>query len=196
MLFSLLASASFSKHTIACSLDRNSTTDLVFPNCSTAVITSLCEREPRIPSSVTMVGGEDLPNFVFVEELASLCCRQGFASEDFEVDSFFAVEEEEEEEDFILASSASKAGARVLTTASRSDCLDRDWTADVSSSFLASLSALLDFFCCGDDPFADDRLSWLFLGEDRLSSVLLGEDCFSSLLFADDRLSGLLERER
>lgn len=68
---------------------------------------------------------------IFVEELASFFCRLGFALEDFEVDSFFAVEEDEgeEEEDFILASSASKAGARVLTTASRSDCLDRDCTA-------------------------------------------------------------------
>lgn len=90
-------------------------------------------------------------------ELASLFWGLGFALEGFEVNSFvFAVEredeeepvegdlflpavcvdeegfpplEEEDEEDFILASSASKAGARVLTTASRSDCFDRDWTA-------------------------------------------------------------------
>lgn len=36
---------------------------------------------------------------------------------------------EDDDVDFILASSASKAGARVLTTVSRSDCLDRLWTA-------------------------------------------------------------------
>lgn len=83
-----------------------------------------------------MVGGEDLPVLVVVAELASLLCRLGLPSEGFVVNIFFAEEEDEEEEDFILASSASKAGARVLTTASRSDCAARDWEADdVSSSF-------------------------------------------------------------
>lgn len=70
----------------------------------------------------------------------------GFAFEGFVVNNFFfAVEDEEEavedevattededdgdDEDFNLASSASKAGARVLTTASRSDIFDRDWRA-------------------------------------------------------------------
>lgn len=88
----------------------------------------------------------DTPTLVVVEELASLFCRLGFALEGFVVASFFAEEAEDEEEavednlfpplaeevddeDFILASSASKAGARVLTTASRSDWFDRDWTA-------------------------------------------------------------------
>lgn len=32
-------------------------------------------------------------------------------------------------DDFILASSASRAGAKVLTTVSRSDCFDKDWRA-------------------------------------------------------------------
>lgn len=69
------------------------------------------------------------PTLVVVAELASLLCRLGLPSEGFVVDIFFAEEEDEEEEDFILASSASKAGARVLTTASRSDCIGRDWEA-------------------------------------------------------------------
>lgn len=109
-----------------------------------------------------MVEGKDLADLNFEEELASLFGRLDFALEGFLVNSFFfAVEEEDEEQaaedeegfplvevddvddDFILASPANK----VLTTASRSDSFDRDWTADVSSSFLASLSALLDFFC-------------------------------------------------
>lgn len=89
-----------------------------------------------------MVVAEDLPASVFVEELASLLCKLGFALGDFEVDSLFA----DEEEDFILTSSATKAGARVFTIASKSDCVDRDWTAEVSSSLLASVSALRDFF--------------------------------------------------
>lgn len=63
-------------------------------------------------------------------ELASLFFfRPGFPLEGFAVDFFLAVEEDEEEEDFILASSASKAGARVLTMVSRSDCVDRERTA-------------------------------------------------------------------
>lgn len=65
-------------------------------------------------------------------ELASLFFfRPGFPLEGFATDFFFALEEdeEEEEEDFILASSASKAGARVLTMVSRSDCVDRERTA-------------------------------------------------------------------
>lgn len=45
----------------------------------------------------------------------------------------FASLDEAEAEDFILASSASKAGARVLTTASRSDCFDKDWTSEKQS---------------------------------------------------------------
>lgn len=69
------------------------------------------------------------PTLVIVAELASLLCRLGFPLEGFLVDISFAEEEDEEEEDFILASSASKAGARVLTTASRSDCVARDWEA-------------------------------------------------------------------
>lgn len=72
-----------------------------------------------------MVGGEDLPDLFFVEELASLLCRLDFALDGFVVTSFFDAEEEDEE-DFILASSASRAGARVLTTDSRSDWSDRD----------------------------------------------------------------------
>lgn len=61
-------------------------------------------------------------------ELASLFFfRPGFPLEGFAVHLFLAVEEEEE--DFILASSASKAGARVLTMVSRSDCVDRERTA-------------------------------------------------------------------
>lgn len=61
-------------------------------------------------------------------ELASLFFfRPGFPLEGFAVHFFLAVEEEEE--DFILASSASKAGARVLTMVSRSDCVDRERTA-------------------------------------------------------------------
>ena len=93
------------------------------------------------------------PTFVFDEEPVSLFSRPGFALEGFVVGSFFfaaedegeAVEDEDlftpavagdeegfnddEEDDLIFASSASKAGARVLTTASKSDCFDRDWTA-------------------------------------------------------------------
>lgn len=47
-------------------------------------------------------------------------------------ESFFRFAEgwgEGEEVEVILASSANKAGARVLTTASRSDGWDSDWTA-------------------------------------------------------------------
>lgn len=126
----------------------------------------------------------------------SLFCRLGFAlvgsfffaieGEDEEAaaaeDNFFPLVEcggkerfpplEEEVEDLIFASSASKAGARVLTTASRSDWFDRDWTADVSSSFLASLSALLDFFCWVDDlsgVMRDGLFSCVLVGDDRSS---------------------------
>lgn len=90
-----------------------------------------------------MVGGKELSDSLV------------FVLEGFLVISFFAVEANDEEEagevevddeDFILAISANKAGVRVLTTASRSDWFDRDLTAAVSSSFLARLSALLDFF--------------------------------------------------
>lgn len=49
-------------HTSA--LDRNSTTDFVFPKYSTPATTSLCERELRIPPIFTMVGGEGLTNYV------------------------------------------------------------------------------------------------------------------------------------
>ncbi len=68
---------------------------------------------------------------MFMEELATLFCMLAFALEDFEVDSFAGEEDEEDEageEDFILTSFAIKAGAKVLTTASRSDCFDRDCT--------------------------------------------------------------------
>lgn len=62
---------------------------------------------------------------VFLEKLASLFCRLGF-----EVESVVAdVEDDEEDEGFILANSASKTGARDLTTVSRSDFSFRDWTA-------------------------------------------------------------------
>lgn len=53
--------------------------------------------------------------------------------EDDDDDDFLATSEDdeglEEEEDFSLLSSASKAGARVLTIVSRSDFFDKDWTA-------------------------------------------------------------------
>lgn len=61
---------------------------------------------------------------IFVEKPALFFCRL-----DFDVESFFPVNEDEE--GFILTSSASKAGARVLTTFSKSDCCVRDWTAKV-----------------------------------------------------------------
>ena len=99
-------------------------------------------------SSLTRPIHTHTPTFVFVEELASLFCRLGFAFEGFVASNFFfAVEDEEEavedevgflptededdggDEDFNLANSASKAGARVLTIVSRSDILDRDWRA-------------------------------------------------------------------
>lgn len=55
------------------------------------------------------------------------------------MESFVVVEEDDEEDDgFILASSASRAGARVLTTASRSDCGVKDWTARESKIKRAS----------------------------------------------------------
>ena len=55
------------------------------------------------------------------EQLAPLSEISGFDG--------FLDEEEEEEEDasFILASSATKTGVRFLTTASKSDCPDREW---------------------------------------------------------------------
>lgn len=84
------------------------------------------------------------PTLVIVAELASLLCRMGFPLEGFVVDIFFAEEEDEEEEDFILASSASKAGARVLTTASKSDCVARDWEA--SGTKITSVSQKLQHF--------------------------------------------------
>lgn len=91
-----------------------------------------------------------------MEALACAFCGLGFASEDVVDTVFLAADsgddeeaseddllptadtegrerftslDEEEEEDFIFASSASKAGAKVLTTASRSDCFVRVWTA-------------------------------------------------------------------
>lgn len=45
-----------------------------------------------------------------------------------EVESFFALDVEDD--GFILTSSASKAGASVLTTDSRSDCCVRDFTSE------------------------------------------------------------------
>lgn len=71
----------------------------------------------------------------------------------------------------------------------------------VSSSFLASLSELLDL-CWGlsvEDRFSrfllgEERLSLLLLRGDRCSWLLLGGDHFSSP--GRDRLSKLLERER
>lgn len=156
-----------------------------------------------------MVGGEGLPDFKLVlgllfsgnvflgvkEEEEDVFFPSAEAGED---DDFPPLgggkedeEEDEEEGDFILTISASMAGARVLTTASKSDCVDRDWTADVSSSFLASLSAL-PLRCRSGDVFsAELRFSRLLLGGDRLSWLHL-----SSLLLGDGRLSGLLERDR
>lgn len=61
-------------------------------------------------------------HIVFKGKLASVFCRLAFEVEATE-------EGDDKDEDFILASSASKVGARVLTTASRSDCCARDWTA-------------------------------------------------------------------
>lgn len=98
------------------------------------------------------------PTLAFEEALASVFCRLAFVFGNV-VESFFlfvlakvveeAVEDEllslgvrgarelfsplgvseEVAEDLILASSASKAGARLLTTASSSDGFDRDWAA-------------------------------------------------------------------
>lgn len=48
------------------------------------------------------------------------------AAEDERFPPLDAEEDEDDDVDFILASSASKAGARLLTTASRSDSFDRD----------------------------------------------------------------------
>lgn len=61
----------------------------------------------------------------FAEELFPLFGWLDVALDDLAEDVFFSVLEE----DFILASSASNAGASVLTMASRLDCLDKDWTA-------------------------------------------------------------------
>lgn len=79
------------------------------------------------------------PTFGCVVELVPLFWRLGFTLVTLVFDSFFAALEAVDDEapedvddegtDFIFSISANKAGARVLTTASRSDCLDRDWTA-------------------------------------------------------------------
>lgn len=75
-----------------------------------------------------LVVGREADEEAAEDELLSLTERDGW--EHFPpLDEVEEDEEEEDAEDFILASSASKAGARVLTTASRSDCFDRDWTA-------------------------------------------------------------------
>lgn len=52
-------------------------------------------------------------------------------------ESLFA--REVEEDGFILVSSASKAGARVFTTASRSDCCVRDCTSERNNNQKKSL---------------------------------------------------------
>lgn len=122
-----------------------------------------------------MVGGEDLAALVFSVLGLPLTDSGDAEREDDDVDG----------DDFILASSASRAGAKVLTTVSRSDCFDKDWRADVSSSFFAKIFELLNFRI-GDDLSVDDRLSQLLLGGERFSSLLLGED----------RLSRPLERDR
>lgn len=92
-----------------------------------------------------MVGAEDLRGSIFVDELAWLFCRLAFSLDVLKVDSFFAEEKdmvEVEEVDFFLVNSARTAE----TTASTSDCVDRDCTAEVLSIFFASVSALLGFF--------------------------------------------------
>lgn len=142
--------------------------------------------------------------------------RTSASLEGFLILGFPAVAEVEEEdafEDFSLASSASKAGARDLTTASRSEGFAKDCAAVAPRSFLARFSALLALFCrfllVGDrlssfllrgDSLSrlllgDDHLSWLLLGDNRLSSLLHGEDIWSSLL-GDHFLSELLDRDR
>lgn len=121
-----------------------------------------------------MVGAEDLRGSILVDELATLFCRLGFALDVFKVDSFFAEEEdmvEEVEVDFFLVNSARTA----VTTASTSDCVDRDWTAEVLSIFFASVAALLGFSRWGGEA-SEDRLSRLLLDGDRLSSLLLNDN--------------------
>lgn len=123
-----------------------------------------------------MVGGEDLAALVSVLGLPLVVSGDAEREDD---------DDDVDGDDFILASSASRAGAKVLTTVSRSDCFDKDWRADVSSSFFAKICELLNL-CIGDDLSVDDRLSQLLLGDERFSSLLLGED----------RLSRPLERDR
>lgn len=63
------------------------------------------------------------------------------------MESFVVVEEDDEEDEgFILASSASKAGARVLTMASRSDCGVKDWIA--RGTKIKRASEEIASFCC------------------------------------------------
>lgn len=93
---------------------------------------------PHFPGKQTQT---NTPTLVFMEALGSafLAVDRGDDEEAAEDELLppaeregrerFTSLDEEEAEDFIFASSASKAGARVLTTASRSDCFDRVWTA-------------------------------------------------------------------